>query len=136
MVIDFSSLYDGPSELERFFEDMLHKNSFSSRIVPYPLVNIAENEEEYIVDICLPGVPPDEIDLVITARNLIIKGERKSPEGRYYRQERKAGSFQRVLSLNVAVDRDNVTARDENGILRVILPKSAAARPRKISIAS
>ena len=47
-----------------------------------------------------------------------------------------AGTFQRVLSLNVPVDRDKVTARSENGIVRVILPKAGEAKPRKISITS
>jgi HSP20 family protein len=102
----------------------------------YPPVNIAESDEGYIVDVCVPGMEPNDLELTITARNLIVKGERKFADGRYFRQERGAGSFQRVLSLNVPVDRDKVTAKSENGILRVILPKVEAERQRKISITS
>ena len=134
MVIDFSSIYDGPGELERLIDGMLRGAPFHTRRASYPLVNIAEDDESYKVDLCVPGVAPEDIELTITARNLIIKGERKSPEGRYFRQERGAGSFQRALSLNVPVDRDGVIAKSENGILRVTLPKAEAVKPRKISI--
>ena len=133
MVIDFSTLYDAPKGIERLFEDMLRLGS-SYRRPLYPQVNIQENDESYVVDINIPGVPADKLDLTLTARNLIIRGERTSPEGSYFRQERMAGAFQRVLSLNVPVERDNVTATSENGIVRVLLPKAQEVRPRKISI--
>ena len=135
MVIDFSSMYEGPNEIERIFEDMFRKSPLGSRRL-FPQVNILENDEGYIVDVCVPGIPVEDIELVLTARNLIIKGERKSPEGRYFRQERLAGSFQRALSLNVPVDRDKVSAKNENGILRVTLPKAESVKPRKIAINS
>ena len=136
MVIDFSSLYAGQSDLEQFFEDMLRKSPLHSRHQAYPQVNITEDDNCYIVDVCMPGVPPEDVELELTARNLIIKAERKAPEGRYFRQERSSGVFQRALSLNAPVDRDKVTAKSENGILRVILPKAEAVKPRKISIVS
>ena len=136
MIIDFSSIYDGPSELERFLGGVLRNSPLNSRGMDYPRVNIAENDDGYVIDVCLPGVEPEEVDLTITAHNLIIKGERKSPEGRYFRQERGAGFFQRAIRLNVPVDRDHVKAKSENGILRVHLPKVEAVKQRKISIAS
>jgi HSP20 family protein len=135
MVIDFSTLYDAPQSIERLFEDMMRRGS-SYRRPQYPQVNIQENDGAYVVDINIPGVPAEGLDLTLTARNLIIRGERTSPEGRYFRQERMAGVFQRVLSLNVPVERDKVTAKSENGIVRVVLPKAREARPRKISIES
>ena len=135
MVIDFNSMYENQNDLERIIEDMFRKSPLGSRRL-FPQVNIAENDDGYIVDVCIPGVSADEVELVLTARNLIIKGERKSPEGRYFRQERIAGSFQRALNLNVPVERDKVSAKSENGILRVTLPKAESVKPRKISINS
>ncbi|MDL2314505.1 Hsp20/alpha crystallin family protein [Desulfovibrio sp. OttesenSCG-928-C14] len=135
MVIDFSSFYSGTNDLERFFEDMFRKSPFSHKGI-FPQVNISENDDAYLVDVCVPGIPSEDVELVLTARNLIIKGERKSPEGRYFRQERGAGTFQRALSLNVPVEREKVTARNENGILRVTLPKAESVKPRKIAIES
>jgi len=136
MVIDFSSIYDVPNDLERFLNGVFRNSPLNSRGMDYPRVNIAENDDGYIVDVCLPGVDTAEVELTITARNLIIKGERKSPEGRYFRQERGAGVFQRAIRLNVPVDRDKVTAKSENGILRVTLPKAEEVKQRKISITS
>ncbi len=134
MVIDFSSMYENTRDMEHFLEEMFRASPFAARRLPYPQVNIFENADSYVVDVNIPGVDPNEVELVLTARNLVIKGERKSPEGRYYRQERTAGHFQRVLTLNVPVERDKVTARSENGILRIQLPKAEAAKPRKIAI--
>lgn len=133
MVIDFNSLYDMPKEMDRILDMFRNSNMLQRRYV-YPLVNVAESDGNYIVDACIPGVPADDVELTLTARSLIIKGERKSPEGRYFRQERMAGSFQRVITLNVPVARDNVTAKSINGILRVTLPKAEEVKPRKISI--
>lgn len=136
MVIDFSTLYDMPKDIDRLFIDMFRGPNLMQRRAAYPLINVYENDESYIVDVSAPGVPSSELELTLAARSLVIKGERKSPEGRYFRQERGAGSFQRVISLNVPVDRDKVSAKSENGILRVTLPKTEEVKPRRIPILS
>ena len=135
MVIDFSTFYDSSKGIERLFEDMLRINP-SFRQPPRPKVNIQENDEGYIVDICIPGVPAENVELSLTARNLIIRGELNAPEGKYFRQERRTGAFQRVLNLNTPVDRDKVSAKATDGILRVVLPKADSVKPRKIAIES
>lgn len=135
MVIDFNSLYEMPKEMDRIFEMFRNSNLRQQRYV-YPLINVSEDEGSYIVDACMPGVPPEDVELTLSARSLIIKGERKSPEGRYFRQERMAGSFQRIVSLNVPVAWDRVTAKSENGILRITLPKTEEIKPRRISVES
>lgn len=133
MVIDFNSFYDMPKEVDRLF-DMFRNSNMVTRRAVYPLINVAEDEESYIVDACLPGVAAEDVELTLTARSLVIKGERKSPEGRYFRQERLAGAFQRIITLNVPVNREQVTAKSINGILRVTLPKAEEIKPRRISI--
>ncbi|SBW11147.1 Hsp20/alpha crystallin family protein [uncultured delta proteobacterium] len=133
MVIDFNSLYEMPKEMDRILE-MFRNSSAMQRRNSYPMVNVGENDTGYIVDVCIPGVSIEDLDLTLTARSLVIKAERKSPEGRYFRQERLAGSFQRIITLNVPVARDKVTAKCENGILRVTLPKEEEIKPHRISI--
>ena len=135
MVIDFSTFYDSSKGIERLFEDML-RFSPSFRQQPKPRVNIQESDDGYTVDICIPGIPAENIELTLTARNLIIRGERTAPEGKYFRQERMTGAFQRVLNLNTPVNRDKVVAKATDGILRVVLPKADSVKPRKISIES
>lgn len=134
MVIDFSSLYDFPKEVERFFDDVARFRRGGMGGVGFPLLNIAEDEGNYYVEISAPGVDPKEVELTLTDKSLVIKGERKAGEGRFLRQERLAGTFQRVLSLNVPVERDKVIASGADGILRVVLPKAESVKPRKISI--
>ncbi len=133
MVIDFNSLYDMPKDMDRIFE-MFRNSSMLQRRSMYPLINVYENEDSYIVDACMPGIAAEDVDLTLTARSLVIKGERKSPEGRYFRQERTGGTFQRIINLNVPVARDRVSAKSANGILRVTLPKTEDVKPRRISI--
>ncbi len=132
MVIDFNSLYEMPKEMDRILEMFRNTSMIPKR--NYPMVNVAETEHSYLVDACVPGVPLEDLELTLTARSLVIKAERKSPEGRYFRQERLAGSFQRIITLNLPVDRDKVTAKSVNGILRVTLPKAEEIKPRRISI--
>lgn len=133
MVIDFNSLYDMPKEMDRIFE-MFRNSNVMQRRYAFPLINVFEDENNYVVDACMPGVAAEDVDLTLAARSLVIKGERKSPEGRYFRQERMAGSFQRIITLNVPVARDKVTAKSVDGILRVTLPKEEEVKPRRISI--
>lgn len=132
MVIDFSDLYEMPREMDRILEMFRNPDIVQRRA--YPVINVSENDAGYIVDVCIPGVTAEDLDLTLTARSLVIKAERKSPEGRYFRQERLAGSFQRIVTLNVPVARDQVTAKSMNGIVRVTLPKAEGVKPRRISI--
>ncbi len=135
MVIDFNSFYDMPKDMDRIFE-MFRNSSMLQRRSLYPLINVYENDDSYIVDACMPGVAAQSVELTLNARSLVIRGERKPPEGRYFRQERTGGSFQRIISLNAPVARDRVTAKSANGILRVTLPKTEDVKPRRISIDS
>jgi HSP20 family protein len=66
---------------------------------------------------------------------LFIRGERKPEEDRQYLYNGRAwGRFERVITLPEAVDADNVQAELSNGILRVALPKSPQAKPKKITL--
>ena len=136
MAIDFSSLYDIPREFDQVWDRMMRLSPVFRQRAEYPLVNIMEGENGYEIDVSIPGVDPADLSLEISERNISISGERKSQEGNYYRQERTHGSFQRVFSLNVPIDRDKAEAEFKDGILKIRLPKAAASLPRKISIGS
>jgi HSP20 family protein len=134
MVIDFSNFYDLSRELDRFFDETSRPLFFSQRRVAYPMVNVAEDDQNYYVDVNLPGVASEEFELTLTDKNLVVKGERKPAEGHYYRRERLHGVFQRIVAMGAPVDRDKVAARFKDGVLHVTLPKSEAVKPRKIAI--
>ncbi len=134
MVLDFNTLYTFPGRFERVFDEFFKPQFQEGRRLAYPPLNLSEDEANYYVRSEIPGLPLDAVELTLTDKNLIIKGERPTEQGKYYRQERPAGFFQRVVALNVPVDRDGVRATLADGVLTVVLPKAAASVPRKISI--
>jgi len=101
-------------------------------------VNVWEDEQAVHAEFDLPDVDPAKLDLSVTEGNrLTISGERKAPEmagATWVRQERPFGSFTRIVDLPYMVDADKVEASYEHGVLRVTLPKSEAAKPRKIVV--
>ncbi|MDP2846831.1 MAG: Hsp20/alpha crystallin family protein [Humidesulfovibrio sp.] len=134
MVLDFNSLYAFPGRFERLFEDFFKPQFAEGRRLAYPPLNVSEDASAYYVRSELPGLSLDSVELTLTDKNLVIKGERPTEQGKYYRQERPAGFFQRVVALNVPVDRDAVRATLVDGVLTVTLPKCSECLPRKINI--
>lgn len=134
MVIDFSTYYDLPRNMDSFFEELWRPSSLSQRRVAYPPVNISETEGEIIVTSEIPGMDTGDIELTLNEKSLVIRGAKKNEVGNYYRQERPTGSFQRIINLNVPVQADGIKASMKDGLLRVVLPKARESRPLTISI--
>lgn len=134
MVIDLSPFYGSPSPLDRLFEAMWSPQAISQRGVAYPPLNISEDGDNIYVTCEIPGMEIGDLDLTLTDSSLVIKGERKGAKGKYYRQERPTGFFQRLVNIQATIDRDRVTARMRDGVLDVVIPKSEETKPKKISI--
>lgn len=104
----------------------------------FPLANVTEDSENYYVRAELPGIKAGELDIQVTADGISISGERKIPEEgsdvKYHRREREAGKFSRSLNLPREIDADKVAATMENGVLKVVIPKAEAAKPRQIAV--
>ncbi len=103
-----------------------------------PALDVRENNDEYVVDVDLPGVARDAIDISVADNVLTIKGEKKLNESddmqHVYRCEIWSGSFQRTLSLPKAIDADGVSARMADGVLTITLPKREEVKARSISV--
>lgn len=136
MVIDISTFFDLPREVDKIINEAGRGYTSRHRGVDAPLLNIAEDDNGFYVDVLVPGVDPADIDLQLTEKSLVISGERKAEAGRYFRKERGAGSFQRVVNIAAPVDRDSVKARFADGILYIELPKAESVKPRKVAIES
>ncbi|WP_028573904.1 Hsp20/alpha crystallin family protein [Desulfonatronovibrio hydrogenovorans] len=134
MVIDFSSFYNLPRQLDRFFDEAWRPSMISQRRNAYPPVNISEDKAAIYVYSEIPGVDIKDVEITLSDGSLVIKGNRKHGTGSYYRQERPTGLFQRVVNLNVPIAADKVEARMKNGVLEVVIPKADEAIPKKISI--
>ncbi len=105
----------------------------------YPLVNLHEGEEGYVLTAELPGVAPENISASIEGSTVTLSGERKieypAENGTaVHRRERQSGSFRRAFELPAEIDLEHAKASHKNGILTLVLPKSPAAKPRQIAI--
>jgi HSP20 family protein len=124
--------------MERFLESFTAGPAGEETAGVFPLVNVTEDHNNYFVRAELPGVEGDKLDLSVTGDSLTISGERKIPpenEGaKYHRREREAGKFNRILTLPGQVDSEKVEASCSDGVLTVVLPKPASAKPREISV--
>jgi HSP20 family protein len=134
MTIDFSPFYDLPNYMDRFLEDLWRPSYSGGRRMSYPPVNVSEDAENMYVRAEVPGMSMNDLELTLAERSLVIRGDRRAEEGRYFRQERPAGAFQRVIGLNVPIERDEVKAVMRDGVLEVVLPKSRASGPMSIDI--
>ena len=103
-----------------------------------PLVDIAEDEKEYLIKVELPEVQKDNVKVTTEGGTLTISGERKSEreeKGRkFHRMERYYGRFERSFSIPDDAEGDNVKAEFKDGVLRVHLAKSEKARPKQIEV--
>jgi HSP20 family protein len=105
---------------------------------PFPPLNVWEDKDHFYVESELPGLKLDDIRVSVAEGNqLTIAGERvpdRPESGAWLRQECGFGEFVRTLTLPAAVDPDKVEARYEAGVLTLTLPKSDAAKPRRIAV--
>ncbi len=102
--------------------------------------NVAEDAEAFWVQAAVPGAQPDQLELIVNEQSLTIRGEVPAPalpEGAQYRlQEWGTHRFERSLQFPVPVNADAVQASYDQGILTLYLPKTEAAKPRRITIGS
>ncbi len=104
-----------------------------------PPVNIWEDSEAYFVELEVPGLKADQVELSVAGNELSIKlhwPEPKEEGVTYHRRERRAGDFSRVVQLPGEVQADAVQAELQYGVLKIRVPKAAAAKPRKIVVAA
>lgn len=105
-----------------------------------PPCDIAENENTLRVAVEVPGIRPEDIKVNIENTVLTIRGEKKQvvdeKSERYHRYERSYGVFERSFTLPSTVDAERISARVENGVLLVEIPKVEKARPREIPVAT
>lgn len=103
-----------------------------------PLVDISEDDKEYLVKAELPEVKKEDVKLTVEDNVLSITGERKYEKEekgkKYHRVERAYGSFMRSFTLPEDADGSKVSAEYKDGVLRVHLPKSERAKPKSIEV--
>lgn len=104
----------------------------------YPLLNAWVGEDGLVVRAEMPGVEAHQLQISVEGRTLTLSGSRNTEElpddVRYYRRERAAGEFSRVLELPFDVDVDEVKADYAGGVLQIELPRLPEEKPRQITV--
>lgn len=101
-----------------------------------PLADVEETDDAYVVELELPGVTRDQVQIEVSGRRLRVHGERteRVRTGVLRRRERTIGRFSFEVVLPGDLDSDAVEAHLEHGVLTVRLPKPEVDRPRRIPI--
>ena len=105
-----------------------------------PSVDVEENPQEILVTAELPGVQPDDVNVTVENGILAISGEKREErqengaDSNTYIVERRYGRFERSFTLPKSVSPDQVKAEFDNGLLRIRLPKTEQAKPRRIEV--
>jgi HSP20 family protein len=103
-----------------------------------PSLNVYEEGDQLTVEAQLPGLKPEDLDIKVEQGMLTISGQTTTDEERkernYFVREHRAGRFSRSLRLPSSYDADSCTASFEHGVLKLVFPKSDAAKPHRIQI--
>ena len=125
-------------EVNRLFERRSNAGDGAGGVRWHPPAHLIESENDVVVRLPLPGIGPDKLTVTVEGGVLRIQGERPAEDlpGEPVRRERLSGAFAREIEVPVPVDADAIQAGYRNGVLSVTLPKSAAAKPRRIQVKS
>jgi HSP20 family protein len=128
------------NEMSRLMNGMLEgdgRTAGSSWVAP---VDVWETDSELVYAFDLPGIPEDKISVELEDGVLNVTGERERAEEvkdeRFYRYERRFGTFQRAITLPQGVTEDAVKAEYRDGVLEVHVAKPEQPKPRRIPIGS
>ena len=103
-----------------------------------PRMNIMETKDNYKLELCIPGLTKNDVKLSIDAEgNLVVemvketKNEKKNEEMRYLRHEFSVEHFRQTVMLPDDIHRDQISAKVENGILDIVIPKVTVEEKQK-----
>lgn len=133
----FIELDDIQQRLNRLFVDKAAKpaDGFADFM---PAVDIQETDNDFIVKADLPEVKKEDVKVHLQEGVLAIEGERrleKEDKGkRFHKVEREYGKFVRRFAMPIDIDSDKIRAEFKEGVLTVVLPKAASAKPKTIDV--
>jgi len=101
-----------------------------------PEVNIFETKDGYVVEAEMPGVSKEGLAVTLDGNEIAITGRRsiENITGQALLHERPTADYRRVFELDPAIDTSRISARMDQGVLTLALPKSERVKPRKIAV--
>lgn len=140
----FLTKYTPKTELESLFDreffpmmrGWFEGDAADKEFFRLPKTNIHETNNEFVLTVEMPGVERKNVSVSVENGQIVITGEKteKTEEEGLLRREIRSEKFHRSFTLDAAIDRENIKAKLDNGILRVTLPKKAESVGRKIAI--
>jgi HSP20 family protein len=127
------------NEMSRFMNGLLEGNGRTTQSSWLPAVDVWETDDELVYAFDLPGIPEEHIAVEFEDGALSVTAERsreQQVEGdRYYRFERRFGTFARTIGLPQGVTDQDIEARYEHGVLELHVRKPEQQKPKRINIA-
>lgn len=103
-----------------------------------PRTDILERNGDYVIYAEMPGIPKDDFKVEVENNLLTIRGKKngqeKSEKERFFRSERQFGDYKRTFRLGDEINTGKITAKYDNGVLEVVLPKAKKAKPKHIEV--
>src|SRR5580693_6733638 len=101
-----------------------------------PLANILETKDGYVLEAEMPGVNKEGLEITVENGELTIFGRRAAVEtrGREVYRESRAFDYRRSFELDPSIDTTKISAKIDQGVLTLQLPKAEAVKPRKIAV--
>ncbi|WP_344016313.1 Hsp20/alpha crystallin family protein, partial [Streptomyces thermospinosisporus] len=101
-----------------------------------PMADVTESDDAFHIEIELPGVKREDVDVEASSQELVVSGEIKERErkGVLRRSTRRSGAFEYRWRLPVEADTEKITAQMKDGVLTITVPKAEVAKPRHIEI--
>ena len=116
--------------IDQFFNDLSFDPRFSLMNTNNVSNYYSENEKEYYLTMDVPGMSKDDIEVTFDSNRLKISGQRKSDKYDSYEY----GKMERTFNVPSNVETDKISAKIDNGVLKVLLPKAKSSLGRKISV--
>lgn len=101
-----------------------------------PRANILENKDAYVLELEMPGVTKDGVEITVENNELTIIGHRRDTEFKaeiVYRESRPL-DYRRVFDLDPSIDTTRISAKVDQGVLTLTLPKAESVKPKKITV--
>ncbi len=137
----FAEMADMHRQMDQVFGEFFGPTPFrmaATEALWSPLVDVHETQDGILLQVELPGVKQEDIQVSIEGGTLTLKGERKREaevkEDQCHRIERSYGRFERTVLLPSVVDANRVRATYRDGVLEIQLPKKEEAKPKEIKV--
>jgi len=111
-------------------------NGFNRTNFLRPTADVREDKDGYVVEMEMPGVSKDGLELTVENGELVIVGHRAAvhPTGQPVYRESRQFDYRRAFELDPSIDTAKINAKLDQGVLTLHLPKAEAVKPRKIAV--